>query len=74
MALHRERCLPSGVIGPVLFNALRRLASICLNELIEAPAEQLGSFRHGDGPAPERRQSQILDESGPKESWQFPMR
>jgi len=27
-ALQRERCLPSGVVGPVLFRALRRLASI----------------------------------------------
>jgi hypothetical protein len=31
--------LPSGVIGPVLFNALRRLASICLRELIEDQRE-----------------------------------
>src|SRR5664279_927202 len=48
-ALQRERRLPSGVVGPVLFSALRRLASICLRELIENQAEQLGSFRHGDG-------------------------
>src|SRR6516162_11538299 len=34
-ALQRERSLPSGVLGPVLFSALRRLASICLSELID---------------------------------------
>jgi hypothetical protein len=34
MALQRERRLPSGVVGPVLLNALRQLASICLRELI----------------------------------------
>ena len=34
-ALRRERSLPSGVVGPVLLSALRRLASICLRELIE---------------------------------------
>ena len=49
-ALQRERCLPSGVVGPVLFDALRRLASICLRELIEYRTEQLASFRHFDGP------------------------
>src|ERR1035437_851519 len=49
-ALQRERCFPSGVVGPVLFSALRRLASICLRELIENPVEQLGSFRNEDGP------------------------
>ena len=49
-ALQRERCFPSGVVGPVLFSALRRLASICLRELIGNQAEQLGSFRHADGP------------------------
>jgi hypothetical protein len=43
-ALQRERCLPSGVVGPMLFSALRRLASICLRELIANPSEQLGSF------------------------------
>src|SRR5450756_331367 len=48
-ALQRERRLPSGVVGPVLFSALRRLASICLRELIENQSEQLGSFRHEDG-------------------------
>src|SRR5450759_5294610 len=48
-ALQRERRLPSGVVGPVLFSALRRLASICLRELIENQAEQLG-FHHEDGP------------------------
>jgi hypothetical protein len=50
-ALQRERHLPSGVVGPVLFSALRRLASICLRELIEDQAEQLGSFRYRAGPA-----------------------
>src|SRR5450759_3693624 len=49
-ALQRERRLPSGVVGPVLLNALRRLASICLRELIENQAEQWGSCRHEDGP------------------------
>ena len=49
-ALQRERRLPSGVVGPVLFSALRRLASICLRELIENQSE-LGSFCHEDGPA-----------------------
>jgi hypothetical protein len=34
-ALQRERCLPSSEIGPVLLRALRRLASICLKEVIE---------------------------------------
>src|ERR1039458_2040673 len=34
-ALQRERSLPSGVVGPVLLSALRRLASICLSELID---------------------------------------
>ena len=34
-ALQRERCLPSSVMGPVLLQALRRLASICLKEVIE---------------------------------------
>ena len=42
-ALQRERRLPSDVVGPVLFSALRRLASICLSELIENQSE-LGSF------------------------------
>src|SRR5450759_333079 len=49
-ALQRERRLPSGVVGPVLLNALRRLASICLSELMENQAEQWGSCRHEDGP------------------------
>src|ERR1035437_7383692 len=46
-ALRRERCLPSGVVGPVLLSALRRLASICLRELIDDQQVKLGSFRHG---------------------------
>ena len=33
-ALQRDTCLPSSVFGPVLFSALRRLASICLYEVI----------------------------------------
>jgi len=49
-ALQRERRLPSGVVGPVLLSALRRLASICLRELIANQAEQLGWCRHEDGP------------------------
>ena len=34
-ALRRERSLPSGVVGPVLLSALRRLASIRLRDVIE---------------------------------------
>src|SRR3974390_1538533 len=34
-ALQRERSLPSSVVGPVLLRALRRLASICLRELMD---------------------------------------
>ena len=41
-ALQRERCLPSGVVGPVLLSALRRLASICLRELIEDAIGTIG--------------------------------
>ena len=48
-ALQRERRLPSAVVGPVLFSALRWLASICLRELIENQSE-LASFCHEDGP------------------------
>ena len=33
-ALREERCLPASVLGPVLFWALRRLASICLSDVI----------------------------------------
>src|SRR5450759_49764 len=43
-ALRRECSLPSGVVGPVLLSALRRLASICLSELIEDQRVKLGSF------------------------------
>src|ERR1019366_10316657 len=49
-ALQHERRLPSGVVGPVLFSALRRLASICLRELIANQTEQLGLCRHEDRP------------------------
>ena len=34
-AFRRERSLPSSVIGPVLWRALRRFASICLNVVID---------------------------------------
>src|SRR5437868_6629097 len=34
MALWREACFPTSVFGPVLFSAFRRLASICLYEVI----------------------------------------
>ena len=44
-ALQRECCLPSSVIGPVLFCALRRLASICLKEVIKHAPQQLALFR-----------------------------
>jgi hypothetical protein len=33
-ALQRDRCLPSSVVGLVLFVALRRLAGSCLSEVI----------------------------------------
>jgi hypothetical protein len=34
-------------MGPVLLRALRRLAAICLNEVIERhPLSQLASFHH----------------------------
>jgi len=46
-----ERSLPSGVVGPVLLSALRRLASICLSELIEDQRVKLGSFCRRDGNA-----------------------
>src|SRR5450759_5857885 len=45
-ALLRERSLPSGVVGPALLSALRRLASICLRDVIEHRSQQMGSFRH----------------------------
>jgi hypothetical protein len=63
--------LPSGVVGPVLFSALRRLASICLKELIEEQLEQLGSFRCGERLASRYWEPQILGASVPKDSWQF---
>ena len=50
-ALRRECSLPSGVVGPVLLSALRRLASICLSELIEDQLELGSFFRHEEGPA-----------------------
>src|SRR5262249_24940470 len=34
-ALQRDTCFPVSVFGPVLLNALRRLALICLYEVIE---------------------------------------
>src|SRR3974390_1313534 len=34
-ALQRECSLPSSVVGPVLLSALRRLASICLREVMD---------------------------------------
>ena len=37
----RERRLPVSLIGPVLFRALRRLASICLSEVMSAPVNWL---------------------------------
>ena len=33
-ALREERCLPASVLGPMLFWALRRLASICWSDVI----------------------------------------
>src|SRR6516225_4321274 len=35
-ALQRDACLPASVLGPVLLSALRRLASICLYEIMES--------------------------------------
>src|SRR5215469_16050526 len=43
-ALQREACFPSSDFGPVLLSALRRLASICLYEVIERHAPKLRSF------------------------------
>jgi hypothetical protein len=43
-ALQRERCLPSGVVGPVLLPALRRLASICRRTSLLATRGNLSSF------------------------------
>src|SRR5262249_60321010 len=34
-ALQRDACFPAFVFGPVLLSALRRLASICLYEVME---------------------------------------
>src|SRR5450631_705680 len=47
-ALRHERSLPSGVVGPVLLSALRRLASICLRDVI-VRSQQMGSFFHLGG-------------------------
>src|SRR5215468_1310462 len=33
-ALQRDTCLPASVFGPVLLSALRRLASLCLKEVM----------------------------------------
>src|SRR3974377_93196 len=41
-ALQRERSLPSSVVGPVLLRALRRLASICLSELMGYSTHKIG--------------------------------
>src|SRR3974377_1048395 len=41
-ALQRERSLPSSVVGPVLLRALRRLASICLRELMGYSTHKIG--------------------------------
>src|SRR3974390_3312089 len=41
-ALQRERSLPSSVVGPVLWRALRRLASIRLNELMRYSTHKIG--------------------------------
>src|ERR1019366_6739262 len=46
-ALRHERSLPSGVVGPVLLSALRRLASICLSELIDDQQENWVRFVRG---------------------------
>ena len=49
-AFRLERSLPSGVVGPVLLSALRRLAAICRRELIENHSEELASFRQLEEP------------------------
>src|SRR6516225_1843689 len=43
MALQREACFPVSVLGPVLLRELRRLASICLKEVI-VRLQKLASF------------------------------
>jgi hypothetical protein len=45
MALWRTAAFPSGVFGPVLFEALRRLASTCLSLVMVSPFR--GSCTHG---------------------------
>ena len=60
-ALQRERSFPSGVVGPVLLSALRRLASICLSELIEDQLAELALFcRFGAVQASRHLQARIL--------------
>ena len=55
--------------GPVLLSALRRLAPICLRELI-ADQLELASFRHWAGPALRDQLPQILGAFAPKVPWQ----
>src|ERR1022692_1205688 len=65
-ALRRERSLPSGVVGPVLLSAFRRLASICLRELIDDQRKELASFRHLAGPVSRNRQRRFRVRLFPK--------
>ena len=46
-SVQRERCLPSNVTGPVLFNALRWLAPfLAYQNSLKVGPDELGSFRH----------------------------
>src|SRR6516165_4127503 len=48
MALRREACFPVSVLGPVLLRELRRLASICLMEVMGDRLQKLASFCQSD--------------------------
>src|SRR6266436_6601138 len=45
-AFRRDRRLPSSVLGPVLLMALRRLASICRNEVMGWSVRRHFSAKH----------------------------
>src|SRR6516164_8250811 len=47
-ALQRDACFPASVLGPVLLRELRRLASICLREVIEGRPQVFASFCQSD--------------------------
>src|SRR5262249_20713455 len=58
-ALNRDWLLPSGVLGPVLLRALRRLASICRGVAMASSTSRDRGVRHRSGrwrrPGPRRR-------------------